>query len=413
MKKSERILTPSIFGGLVAGLLLAVLTFSQAAASVGLSIDSFRPLGGSFFSWRAGQTRAALAISAQGSRVNSVAAERLGREALVHAPLTPRSLWLIGKSMEIKGQQAKARRAMLQAERISRRDGAVQLWLGADRLRAAEIAAGLRHFDLMIRADGEAADRVIPRMALIILAPEGRRHLSPYIRENNPWLPHLFQVAATDLPRAAPLAKLLIDRRKKAPEIANARFVYSTLMTRLIAEGSYSSALQLYPLLPGANRSSLRNVSGETGSKLDEGYPPFVWAFSDGGAQGGEFVSVEGGGTGIDIFGSPGTVGVAAVKLLAVNPGDALYWQITDRAGNLDGSATWVATCLSGTSAKKKVESANMLSASVPQNKMLKMAMPTGCDLVRLDMRVAGGIGRDPTNLIVSALKLARDTNAK
>lgn len=411
--KRERTLTPSIFGGLVAGLLLAVLTFSQAAASIGLSIDSFRPLGGNFFSWRAGQARAALAISEQGSRVNSMAARRLGREALLYAPLAPRSLWLVGKSMEIEGQQAKARNAMLQAERISRRDGAVQLWLGADRLRAGEIASGLRHFDLMIRSDSDAANMVIPRMALIILAPEGRRHLSPYIRESNPWLSHLFQVAVTDLPRAAPMGQLLIERRKKAPDVANGRFIYSTLMTRLIAEGSYSTALQLYPLLPGANRSSLRNVSGEADGKLDQGYPPFVWAFSDGSAQGGEFVSVEGGGAGIDVFGSPGTVGVAAAKLLAVNPGDALYWQVADRASNLDGSATWVATCLAGASVKKKTESANMLSASVPQNKVLKMAMPAGCSLVRLDMRVAGGIGRDPTNLTISALKLARDTNAK
>jgi hypothetical protein len=406
-------LTPSIFVGLVAGLVLAVLAFSQAAASVGLSIDSFRPLGGSFFSWRAGQTNAARAISSQGSRVNSTAARRLGRETLVHAPLTPRSLWLIGKSMEIGGAQSKARKAMLQAERLSRRDSAVQLWLGIDLLRSGNIASGLRHFDLMIRGDSEAANAVVPRMALIILAPEGRRQLAPYIRENNPWLPHLFQVAVTDLPRSAPMAQLLIDRRKKAPDIENGQYVYSTLMTRLIAEGSYSSALQLYPLLPGSHRNTLRNVSGTVGGELDEGYPPFVWTFSDGGAHGGEFVAVEGGGTGIDIFGSPGTVGVAAVKLVAVNPGDALYWQVADRTSNLDSSATWVATCLAGASAKKKIESANMLSASVPQNKMLKMAMPSGCELVRLDMRVAGGIGRDPTNLTISALRLARDTNAK
>lgn len=410
--KGKARLTPSIFVGLVAGLFLAVLAFSQAAASVGLSIDSFRPLGGSFFSWRAGQTSAALAISSKASRVNSAAARRLGQETLVHAPLTPRSLWLIGKSMEIGGAKSSARKAMLQAERLSRRDSAVQLWLGADRLRSGDIASGLRHFDLMIRGDSEAANAVIPRMALIILAPEGRRQLAPYIRENNPWLPHLFQVAVTDLPRSAPMAQLLIDRRKKAPDIENGQYVYSTLMTRLIAEGSYAAALQLYPLLPGSNRDTLRNVSGATAGELDEGYPPFVWAFSDGSAQSGQFVSVEGG-TGIDIFGSPGTVGVAAVKLVAINPGDALYWQVADRAGNLDSSATWVATCLAGPSTKKKVESANLLSASVPQNKLLKMAMPAGCNLVRLDMRVAGGIGRDPTNVIISALKLARDTGAK
>ena len=130
--KGKMKLTPSIFVGLVAGLFLAVLAFSQAAASVGLSIDSFRPLGGSFFSWRAGQTKAALAISSQGSRVNVAAAQRLGRETLVHAPLTPRSLWLIGKSMEIGGAQSKARKAMLQAERLSRRDITAAQTIGAE-----------------------------------------------------------------------------------------------------------------------------------------------------------------------------------------------------------------------------------------------------------------------------------------
>ena len=411
--KRKTDLTPSLFIGLVAGLGLSVLAFSQAAASVGISIDSFRPLGGSFFSWRAGQTDAALAISSRGSRVNSSAARRLGQETLVHAPLTPRSLWLIGKSMEIERQPAKARKAMLQAERVSRRDGAVQLWLGADRLRAGKIASGLRHFDLMIRGDRDSSNAIIPRMALIILSPDGRRQLAPYIRENNPWLPDLFQVAVTDLPRSAPLAQLLIDRGTKAPDIENAQYVYSALMTRLIAEGAYTSALQLYPLLPGSNRGTLRNVSGTTKGKLDEGYPPVVWAFSDGSAQGGEFVSVDNGGTGINIFGAPGTLGVAAVKLVATMPRDTLYWQVADRVSNLDGSATWVATCLDGRAAKKKTESANMLLSSVPQNKTLTMAMPEGCNLVRLEMRVAGGIGRDPTNLTISALKLARDTNAK
>ncbi|KAB2853346.1 MAG: hypothetical protein F9K41_13785, partial [Sphingopyxis terrae] len=89
----------------------------------------------------------------KGSHVNSATAQRLGRATLTNAPLTPRALWLIGKAMEIDGDKRGARRAMLQAERISRRDSAVQLWLGADRLRSSAIAPGLRHFDLMIRSD--------------------------------------------------------------------------------------------------------------------------------------------------------------------------------------------------------------------------------------------------------------------
>lgn len=405
-------LTPSLFFGLLIGLLLAVIAFSQAAASVGLAIDSFRPLGGSFFSWRAGQTRAAVALVKKGSRVNSATAQRLARATLTNAPLTPRALWLIGKAMEIDGDKRGARRAMLQAERISRRDSAVQLWLGADRLRSGAIAPGLRHFDLMIRSDLDAAGAAMPRMAMIILAPEGRRYLAPYIREDNPWMLSLFQVAVADLPRAAPIAQLLIDRGKKAPDITNMREVYASLMNRLVNEGSYKLAVQLYPLLPGANADSVRNVSGVEDGKIDEGYPPFIWNFSASNAQGAEFVSVEGG-AGLDIFGAPGTVGSAATKLVAPRRGDLFYWRVMDRGGNLDSSANWIATCVIGKSAGNRIESINMLGANVPNDRPLKMAMPGDCELVRLDMRVAGGIGRDPASLIVSGLELTQAATAK
>lgn len=406
-------MTPSIFGGLVVGLFLAVLAFSQAAASIGLALDSFRPLGGSFFSWRAGQTRAAVALVAKGSRVNSDVAARLGRTALIHAPLSPRSLWLIGKSLEVKGQRDRARVVMLQAERISRRDRAVQLWLGADRLQRGAISPGLRHFDLMIRAGGQAAEAAIPRMAMIIMSPNGRRHLAPYIRNDNPWLLPLLQTAVNDLPRAAPIAQLLLDRQKKAPDIPNVGPVYGRLTQRLVNEGAYAQALRLYPLLPRTTPESLRNVSGAVKGRLDEGYPPFVWSFPESNDQGAEFVSVGNNETGLDIFGAPGTVGIAATKLISPKSGDMLFWYIADRSGNLDGSATWVATCLAGRSAKKKVQSANMLGSAMLQNRLLKMALPADCDLVRLEIRVAGGIGRDPANLVIGGLELAQDAKAR
>lgn len=410
---SYKKMTPSLFFGLLTGLLLAVLAFSQAAASIGLALDSFRPLGGSFFSWRAGQTRAAIALVNKGSHVNSAIAQRLGRAALTHAPLTPRSLWLVGKSMEIKGDKRRARVAMVQAERISRRDSAVQLWLGADRLANGAIAPGLRHYDLMIRSDQQAASAIIPRMAMIMLAPEGRRQLAPYIRDDNPWLLSLFQSAVTDLPRTAPVAQLLVDRRKTAPDSQGMRQVYDALMNRLVNERAYSLALRLYPLLPGAKSASLRNVSGSVDGQIDQGYPPFIWNFSDRNEQGAEFVSVEGGGTGLDIFGAPGTVGIAATKLVTPKPGDFLYWKVADRSSNMDGSASWAMTCVIGESKGKRAQSVNLLSSAVPQNRLQKMAIPDGCGLVLLEMHVAGGIGRDPIHLTVSALKLAPDSNAK
>ncbi|MBB5685743.1 hypothetical protein [Sphingobium boeckii] len=337
----------------------------------------------------------------------------MGRTVLTHAPLNPRSLWLVGTSMEIQGKTGDARRAMQQAERISRRDSAVQMWLGSDNLRRGDIVGGLRHFDLMIRANGEAADLVIPRMALIIPLAEGRRHLAPYIRDDNPWMLRLFQTAITQLPRAAPIAELLVERRKNAPNVGDIRSVYGPLMARLVNEGSYAIALRLYPLLPDADSASLRNVSGAINGKIDEGYPPFVWNFPNDNAQGAEFVSLENGETGLDVFGAPGTIGIAATKIVAARAGDTLYWQIADRMGNLESSANWIATCLAGKSVGRATRSSNMLDSSTPQKRILKIMLPVDCGLVRLDMRVAGGIGRDPVNLVIGSMKLAPGSKAQ
>ena len=36
------------------------------------------------------------------------------------------------------------------------------------------------------------------------------------------------------------------------------------------------------------------------------------------------------------------------------------------------------------------------------------MSLPAGCDIVRLDMRIVGGIGTNPASLIVSGLSLGK-----
>lgn len=399
-------ITPKLFIGWLAGLGLAVLAFSQAAASAGLAIESFRPLGAGFFSWRSGQVNLSIKIFESREKANAERAIATGRSILQLAPLTPRSLWLIGKGKELTGDLPAARRAMKQAERVSRRDGAVQLWLGADNLKRGRIAAGLRDFDLMIRGDGEASVVVLPRLALIIAAPEGRRHLAPYIREDNPWLLDLIHAAVKDLPRAAPLATLLIDRGKKAPDIAHVRPAYANLMRRLLRERSYDQALRLHPLLPGAEKASLYDVARTGDVEAGEGYPPFVWDFSTSNEQGASLVGVDGGRTGIDIFGSPGTTGIAANKIVVPRDAAFFQWRVDDRAANMQSSAAWELSCLLGRAAGTTRRSVDLLHAA-PLKRMMAMPVPQGCDLLSVRMQIAGGIGRTPATLVVSDLKLS------
>lgn len=395
------------FFGWLCGLFLAVLAFSQAAASIGLAIDSFRPLGAGFFSWRSGQTRLSIKVFESQSKTNAKQAVDTGRSTLALAPLTPRSLWLIGRGLEIQGDLSGARRAMLQAHRVSRRDGAVELWLGVDNLRRGKATAGLHHMDLMMRGDRQAGAAVMPQLALVVASAEGRRALAPYIRDDNPWLLDLLHAAAKDLPRAAPLAIMLIDRGKKAPDIRYARPVYASLIKRLVKERDYQIALKLHPLLPGSDLGALRDVGATGDGTPDGGYAPFVWDFPEGSVQGGSAVGVEHGGTGLDIFGSPGTVGVAASKLMRADGAKYFLWQIDDRIPNVQGDARWEVACLIGAGKGAVIRSVDLLDSKVPLNRTMKMPVPEKCALLQLNMVISGGIGRTPATIIVSNLKFS------
>jgi hypothetical protein len=398
---------PRHFIGLLIGLFLAVLAFSQSAASLGVPLATFRPLGGSFFSERSRQFELAKQVFESKKSLNPQALIQTGQRSLIHAPLAARSLWLVGMGMEKKENTARARRAMQQAHRVSRRDSAVELWIGQDSLRQGEIKTGLRHYDLMMRGNSQAAADIMPRMALVIMSPEGRQYLTPYIRDSNPWVLDFLQAAAEYPPRSTYLAQLLLGVKHKLPDVPNVQPVYAQLVRKLFAERQYKLALQLYPRLPGATRNSLSDIDvvGEGGKNGD--YPPFVWDFVYTDSQDSTVVSLGEGKNGIELYGAPGTVGIAASKLIAPKGSQSFRWTVVDKTTNLQASANWDLTCLLGKSADRTSRSVNLLSNSVSVGKAMQMALIPGCELYRLDMRIAGGIGRTPAGLTVGELTLS------
>jgi hypothetical protein len=398
---------PRLFVAILFGCLAAVLAFSQAAASVGLQLDMFRPLGAGFFSMRTVETNTALRVVGEGAPVDSRQSAKIGREGLVYAPLNTRALWLVGKSFEDQKQTDKARAAMLQAERATRRDPAVELWLGLDRIKRGEVALGLRNFDLLIRTNAEAAKLITPALAKVLADPQARQQLTPYFAATNPWLVNLVWASTYSVPSVKPLASLLIGRPGKAPDVAGIRPIYGDLVKKLLKEGAYDQALQLYPKLPGTDPASLRSLDPAANGKIIEGYAPFVWEFGDGDSQGGDLVRVDAKRTGLDLDGAPGTVGTAASKLVTPAGRSVFSWQVVDRSANLQGSAQWIATCLLGPASGAKTQSVDLLDKARPIGRTMAMALPTGCDLMRIDLEISGGIGRTPANLIVADLELS------
>lgn len=403
---------PSVILALFLGLLGAVLSFSQAAASIGVALENFRPLGGMFFSWSSGQRSLALSLYEGDKKIPARRLLDAGRTGLGYAPLSARSMWLVGKGFEAQGRIGDARKAMKRAERISRRDGSVQLWLADDELRRGLVASSLRHYDLIIRAEPRAADQIVVRLAAIMTAPQGRRYLQPYIRQDNAWLPALLGTAVTSLPKAEPVGLLFTERKGKAPALPELDPVYEKLVSRLVAEGSQDVALRLYPLLPRGSSAALTNLSGVIDGKPVDGYPPFTWMFGQE-TQGATLIGLDNGRSGMEFYGASSTVGVAAAKLVAPKSATLLRWRIDERSPNLQSSATWIATCIAGRSKGEQRTSVNLLGQSAQLKKSLTMQLPGQCDLIRLDMRIIGGIGRNPASLIVSDLALTGSTGRR
>lgn len=405
-------LTPKLFFALLAGLVLAVLAFSQTAASTGIRIDGFRPLGGSFFAWRSGQHMLAVELLDKRKRLEANRMIESGRAGLGYAPLSARSLWMVGQGFEAQKDLKAARRVMARAAQVTRRDAGVQLWLAEDSFRRSQIAEGLRYYDLIIRSEPAASAEILPRLSAVMAAPQGRRYLQRYVGGDNPWYPALLRTAVDTLPKADPIGRLLIEKGAKAPSNPELEPVYAKLVSRLVDEGAQDIALQLYPLLPNGKVAALSNVSGLVDGKLDAGYPPFIWSFAND-ALGASLVSLGNGGNGLEFYGGSGAIGMAASKLIAPKSGSQLRWRVHDRSVNLQSAAAWVATCVAGKAKGAQETSVNLLNEAVPLNKTLSMALPDNCGLVRLDMRVAGGIGTAPASLIVGNLALANATPAK
>lgn len=405
-------LTPKLFLSLLVAFVLAVVSFSQTAASTGIRIDGFRPLGGSFFAWRSGQNMLAVELLNKNKTMNAARLVESGRGGLGYAPLSSRSLWMVGKGFEAQNKPRAARRVMVRATQVTRRDAAVQLWLAEDSFRRSQIAEGLRHYDLIIRSEPAASAEILPRLSAVMVAPLGRRYLQRYVGGANPWYPALLRTAVDTLPKAEPIGRLLIENGAKAPSIAELEPVYAKLVTRLVDEGAQDVALRLYPLLPNGKVAALSNVSGVVEGKLDTGYPPFIWSFAND-ALGASLVSLGDGGNGMEFYGASGTIGMAASKLIAPKSAMQLRWRVYDRSANLQSAAAWVATCVAGKAKGAQETSINLLNQSVPLNKTLSMSLPANCDVVRLDMRVAGGIGTSPASLIVGNLLLVKVASAQ
>ena len=121
---------------------LSVLSFANAAAGVGLPVRSLASLGPAFFAWKPDYRAANEEWGADGGDATRQASLlEAGHNVLAQEPLSIQPLRLAAWSEAQQGNIATARQRMKMAERLTRRDVAVQLWLIDDAVQAGDLGA--------------------------------------------------------------------------------------------------------------------------------------------------------------------------------------------------------------------------------------------------------------------------------
>jgi len=389
---------------LVAGALLGTLAFAQAAASIGIGVSPFRPLGGNFFALQSGQARLLAKIGTAQSVEDGLPLISFAKAALRVAPLSATSAWVLGVGYQARGDEGKARRAMRRGAMITRREPRVQLWLANDALKSGDTSLALEHFDIMLRTNLDVAPRVSPELAKVLTIEAGRKAMIPYARQDNPWFSD-FMTGAASLPDIAPMAEFLVERARKAPDGEAERYAYAIMLQRLASAQRYDLLLKVYPLLPGSNPGALRTLDVRQSSDKAN-YPPIDWDFGNSNDRGGTPSALNNGGQGIEFFAAPGTLGPAGVKLLAPGDDRNLHFRLGSRLVNPDATANFVATCVSAHGDGASRTSKDLTRA--PLHQELVFALPPDCQLMRLEFRLGGGNGTEPATVFVEGLRLAQ-----
>lgn len=204
----------------------------------------------------------------------------LAHDAIRRAPVEPVALRVLGQVADIENpsNRSRALALMLEAERLSRRDYATEMWLAEHAAKGGKPERMLGHMDILLRSSESARRAAFPLLIAAAADPPTQSILLQTLAKKPNWAQAFASYAMTegsDLPFARRLADLLVDPRR-----AENRELYRTLMSRMVQASQFDAAWSLY-------RASFRasgnagNVAVRNGSfeRMEDG-SPFDWSFA-------------------------------------------------------------------------------------------------------------------------------------
>lgn len=392
--------TPAAVGVAIVAIGLALLAFMNAQVGVGVGLVQTTTMGAGFDPIRSRFSVLQMRQLAPGFKEHA-AAVGLAKEALRQSPMNPRALRMLALVDVQNGRNDLAEAKMVMADRLSRRDGATQLWLAERRVRQNRIGDAMRHIDVLLRTNPEGSAPLLERLAVALADPQARAVIRPMIVADTPWIERFFALAVERSPSMAPLGELVASLRE-APRVERLEGSYASLVYRLAGEQQYDLMRRVYTKLPDGRADDLYDVSLR--SAVDpSGYRPVIWDFGSRSDRGAALIGRDQ----AEFFAMTDVRGTAATKVVFLkSEGQALQFRKVTGASGEGSAAFWRITCVLGGAAKSSSESRNLLEA--PNGAILRVPFPTDCGAARIEMIVDGAMRRDPTRVVLSDIGLSR-----
>lgn len=338
----------------------------------------------------------------------------LSRETVTVAPLNPAALRSAGLAFAVRGHEAQARRAMETAIALSRREGVAQLWLINKAVERREIGAILVHYDAVMRTFPAGSRPLQFNLARTLAVPQMRREMRRYVSGDTPWFESFAAVAVENASTTIGFARLL-DESRAVPDSGDLRKVYARVVTTLVQQRQFALLTRIYPRLPASRAVDLMTMTLPTPRTTP--YPPVNWLLQAEGSYGGASVGTVNEAA-IELYAASGAGGVAASKLLVLNPGRyAVSWRMIEAPDAADAAARLQVRCASeggdrqiadvAMPVPKRVDAIGIDTAE-GRAASVTVDVQRVCAAIFVDMRVSGGTDRDESRWLIDRISLRR-----
>lgn len=311
--------SPSLLARLMIGTVAAILVVGVGRSSFVTALSARDPAAALRLDSDASTALAASAYDEISPSPSAAGADRAiaqTRRALAINPMSATAATNLGLALEIKGDRAAAAKLIDYSEALSRRNLITQLWLIEYWVSQGDVPRTLKHYDIAMRTSSAALGLLFPVLVSATNDPAIIRPLARILAGGPDWGTQFVQQLVQSGDNLPNIATLLVDlARLGRPATGRA---LATMIDRLVADGSYDVAAQLYGVYrPKSSLSGLRN--GDF-AQSPEDPTAFDWNFpeTDG-------LSADIRERALYLDAAPATGGVAARQLVKLSAGDRLF----------------------------------------------------------------------------------------